>query len=67
MELWLWRHIFSCGECNYISINTERIGTRLKDVVTAHLYGLLDEDIYMKVLEGFKMPQIRNSSFRETY
>lgn len=39
----------------------------LKDVVTAHLYGLLDKDIYKKVLEGFKMSEIRNSSLRETY
>ena len=26
------------------------------DIVTAYLYGSLDSDIYMKIPEGFKMP-----------
>ena len=29
---------------------------QLMDVVTAYLYGSLDTDIYMKVLEGVKIP-----------
>ncbi|XP_058776684.1 uncharacterized protein LOC131651013 [Vicia villosa] len=29
----------------------------LMDVVTAYLYGSLDTDIYMKIPEGFKMPE----------
>ena len=29
----------------------------LMDVVTAYLYGSLDFDIYMKILEGLKMPE----------
>ena len=28
----------------------------LMDVITAHLYGMLENDIYMKVLEGFQLP-----------
>ena len=31
------------------------------DVVTAHLYESLDSDIYMKIIEGFKMPEAYNS------
>ena len=31
----------------------------LKDVVTAYLYGSLDSDIYMKIPEGFKMPETK--------
>jgi len=37
------------------------------DVVTTYLYGLLENDIYMKVREGLKMPQAVNSNSREQY
>ncbi|XP_057247501.1 secreted RxLR effector protein 161-like [Beta vulgaris subsp. vulgaris] len=37
------------------------------DVVTAYLYGPLDNDIYMKVPEGFKLPEAANSNSREHY
>ena len=30
---------------------------RLMDVVTAYLYGSLDFDIFMKIFEGYKMPE----------
>jgi Reverse transcriptase (RNA-dependent DNA polymerase) len=40
---------------------TENLQTRLMDVITAYLYGSLDNDIYMKVLEAFK------SKSREMY
>ena len=33
----------------------EKLEMRLMDIVTAYLYGSLDSDIYMKILEGFKM------------
>ncbi|XP_073120754.1 uncharacterized protein [Henckelia pumila] len=33
----------------------ERLEMRLMDVVTAYLYGKLDNDIYMKIPEGFKI------------
>ena len=29
----------------------------LMDVVTTYLYGFIDSDIYMKILEGFKLPK----------
>ncbi|WP_284343919.1 reverse transcriptase domain-containing protein, partial [Dyella mobilis] len=35
----------------------ERLDMHLMDVVTAYLYGNLDTDIYMKVPEGFQLPQ----------
>ena len=34
----------------------EKLEMRLIDIVTTYLYGSLDSDIYMKILEGFKMP-----------
>ena len=30
----------------------------LMDVITAYLYGMLENDIYIKVPEGFQFPQI---------
>ena len=29
---------------------------RLMDVITKNLYGSMDNDIYMKIPEGFKLP-----------
>ncbi|XP_056695484.1 uncharacterized protein [Spinacia oleracea] len=40
----------------------EGLDLRLTDVVTAYLYGTLENDIYMKVPEGFKLPEAANSS-----
>jgi Reverse transcriptase (RNA-dependent DNA polymerase) len=40
---------------------------RLMDVVTAYLYESLDNDIYMKVFEGLKMPETFKSKSREIY
>jgi hypothetical protein len=40
---------------------TENLDMRLMDVVTAYLYGSLDNDIYMKIPEGYKMPEAYNS------
>ena len=34
----------------------------LMDVVTAYLYGSLDNDIYMKIPEGLKVPEALDSS-----
>ena len=31
------------------------------DVVTAYLHGSLDDDIYMKIPQGFQMPKATNS------
>ena len=37
------------------------------DVVTTYLYGSLDNDIYMKILEGYKMPETYNPTSRSMY
>ena len=46
---------------------SEKLKMRLMDVVTAYLYGLLDNDIYMKIPEGFKMPEASSSKPKEMY
>ena len=37
---------------------------RLMDVITAYLYGLIDNDIYMKIPKGFKFPEANNTKPR---
>ena len=44
----------------------EKLEIHLMDVVTAYLYGSLDNEIYMKIPEGFKMPKA-NSKSQEIY
>ena len=39
----------------------------LMDVVIAYLYGSLDNDIYMKIPEGFKLSEKYNSSLEGFY
>ena len=39
----------------------------LMDVVIAYLYGFLDDDIYMKILEGFQMCEATNSKHCNIY
>lgn len=39
----------------------------LMDVVTAYLYGSLDTKIYMRIPEGFKMPEASSLKPRERY
>ena len=39
----------------------------LMDVVIAYLYGSLDNDIYMKILKGFKLSEKYNSSLEGFY
>ena len=39
--------------------------TRLMNIVAAYLYGSLDSDIYMKIPEGFKMPEASSSKPKE--
>ena len=40
---------------------------QLMDVVTAYLYGSLDNDIYMKILEGYKMSETYNPTSQSMY
>jgi hypothetical protein len=37
------------------------------DVVTTYLYGSIDNDVYMKIPEGFKMPEAYNSNAQKVY
>ena len=41
-------------------VSKENLDMRLMDVVIAYLYGSLDNDIYMKILEGYKMFETYN-------
>ena len=40
---------------------------QLMDVVTTYLYGSLDANIYMKILDGFKIPEIKETENRNMY
>ena len=43
--------------CFLISLPAlEGLGMCLMDVITTYLYGSMDNDIYMKIPEGFKLP-----------
>ena len=44
-----------------------KLDMRLMDVVTAYLYGNLDKDIYMKIPEGFHMPDSKANRPRDVY
>ena len=45
----------------------EQLEMHLMDVVTTYLYESLDNEIYMKIPEGFAMPKSCNSKSREMY
>ncbi|KAL0311264.1 UNVERIFIED_CONTAM: Retrovirus-related Pol polyprotein from transposon TNT 1-94 [Sesamum angustifolium] len=45
----------------------EQLKMQLMDVVTAYLYGSLDTDIYMRIPEGLKMPEVLKSKLRHMY
>ena len=45
----------------------ENLDMRLMDVVIAYLYGSLDNDIYMKISKGNKMPETYNPTSRSMY
>ena len=45
----------------------EKLEMRLMDVITAYLYGSLDNDIYMKIPEGLQFPDRYDSNPRELY
>jgi hypothetical protein len=46
---------------------TKSLDMRLMDVVIAYLYGSLDNDIYMKIPEGYKIPEAYNFKSRSIY
>ena len=37
---------------------SKNLKMRLLDVMMAYLYGSLDSNIHMKILEGYKMPEV---------
>ena len=48
--------------CFLISLAvSEELNMHLMDVITTYLYGFMDNDIYMKILEGFKLPEANNT------
>ena len=52
----------------FISLTVcEKLDIHLMDIVTTYLYGSLENEIYMKILEGFKIPESYNSKSRELY
>ena len=46
---------------------SEGLDMRLIDVVTTYLYGSLDANVYMKIPEGFTLPEAMNSKPRSMY
>ena len=48
-------------------VASEGLDMCLMDVVTAYLYGSIDTNIYMKILEGFKMPEANKLKPRNLY
>ena len=46
---------------------SKKLEMHLMDVVTAYLYGSLDSDIYMTILEGFKIPEALSTKPKEMY
>jgi hypothetical protein len=51
-----------------ISLTTyERLNMCLMDVFKTYLYGSIDNDVYMKILEGFKMHEAYNLNSQKVY
>ena len=46
---------------------SDGLDMRLMDVVTTYLYGSLDANVYMKIHEGFTLPEAINSKPRSMY
>ena len=46
---------------------SEGLDMRLMDVITTYLYGSMDNDIYMKIPEGFELPDANNTKPRSMY
>ena len=46
---------------------SEGLDMRLMDVVTTYLFGSIDTNVYMKISEVFKLPEVMNSKPRSMY
>ena len=44
----------------YLAVS-EGLDMRLMDVVTTYLYGSIDTNVYIKIPERFKLPEVMNS------
>ena len=54
--------------CFLISFTvSEGLDMHLMDVITTYLYESMDNDIYMKIPEGFKLPNANNTKPRSMY
>ena len=45
----------------------EGLDMRLMDLVTTYLYGSINTNVYMKIFEGFKLPEVMNSKPQSMY
>ena len=46
---------------------SEGLDMRLMDVITTYLYESMDNDVYMKIPEGFKLPEANSTKPRSMY
>ena len=46
---------------------SQEMNMHFMDVITTYLYGFMDNDIYMKILEGFKLPKENSTKSRNMY
>ena len=46
---------------------SEQLDMCLMDIVIACLYGILDNDMYMKIPEGFNMPEACKSNSKDIH
>ena len=46
---------------------SEGLNMRFMDVITTYLYRSIDNDIYMKIPEGFKLPEANNTKPRNMF
>ena len=65
----MYSHVMDIITFRYlISLSvSEGLDMRLMDIIIAYLYGMLQNDIYMKVLQGFQLPQVNTSQPRNMY
>ena len=53
--------------CLRTLVENMNLDMQLMDVVIAYLYGSLDTHIYMKIRDGFKIPEIKENENRNMY
>ena len=46
---------------------SQEMNMHFMDVITTYLYGSIDNDIYMKIPKGFKLPEANNTKSRSMY